>query len=467
MLKPLPALLLLAAAALLPGCQAAFINPGPDAAVAFAINRVSPAMVQLIVVEDNYVDGVNRPLTATGSGTIIDKEGHILTNFHVAGRAKRIDVTLPNKERVRAALVGSDHWTDLALVKLDMDEIARRHLTFSTAELGDSSKVVLGQPVMAMGAPYGLARTLTKGIISNTERAFAVGSIEGYETGWFNNWLQMDAAINPGNSGGPLINLRGEIIGINTRGYEGANNLGFAIPSNVAKAVIPEILKDKKVARSYTGLQLQVLQDLEKHYDLPPDRGVLIGNVERYSPASTAGLGTEDVLLAINDKPVVGRFPEQLALVRKQIADYPIGTELKLTVLQRSSMGKEKQVDVTVKTEKLESAITEQKTVEAWGITVRNLTRAYLRNANLKQLLEKPGVEGVLVTGIQSASLADTAKLAENDVITRINQRPIKSVDDLDAAVKAWAAGKEAVAIDITRGRIDTTIVLKAKPATP
>src|SRR5262249_51181548 len=151
-----------------------------------------------------------------GSGVIIDKQGHILTNFHVAGRAKRIQITLADQEHVRATLVGSDHWTDLALVQLDMDEIKRKNLSFDIAPLGSSANIALGQPVMAVGTPYGLSRTITSGIISQPDRAFdyLITIAPGYETGWFNNWIQTDAAINPGNSGGPLINLKGEVIGI-------------------------------------------------------------------------------------------------------------------------------------------------------------------------------------------------------------------------------------------------------------
>ena len=164
-------------------------------------------------------------------------------------------------------MIGSDHWTDLALIQLDMDEVAKKGITFKFAPLGNSSEVALGEPVMAVGTPFGLTRTVTAGIISNTDRAFAEGDIDGYETGWFNNWLQMDAAINHGNSGGPLINLRGEVIGINTRGIIGGNDLGFAIPIDVAKNVIKDLLAHGKVTRSYIGVQIQALEDLETFYD--------------------------------------------------------------------------------------------------------------------------------------------------------------------------------------------------------
>ena len=308
------------------------IDIRPSFAVRFATERVSPAVVQLDVVTDEYVGGQLRPTRAIGSGFIIDKEGHVLTNFHVAGRATRIDITLSNLEHVRASLVGSDHWTDLAVVHLDMDEIHRKNLSFEVAALGNSSQVILGQPVMAVGTPYGLARTVTSGIVSNTDRFIDEGDIDGYETGWFNNWIQTDAAINPGNSGGPLIDLRGEVVGINTRGISEGNNLGFAIPIDTAKEVAAKILSSKKVARSYIGLTLQPLQDLERFYELESNKGVLVSSVEKESPAELAGLKAEDILLAVNGKPVNARFPEQLAAVRKLISDFPIGTKLELTI---------------------------------------------------------------------------------------------------------------------------------------
>ncbi len=219
-------------ASLVVGCAetpkdpAAWIDPRPSPAVRYATSKISPAVVRLDVLTEEFSQGQARSIRSIGSGVIIDDLGHVLTNFHVAGRAKRIDITLASLEHVRANLLGSDHWTDLALVQLDMDEVHRKNVTFTYANLGESSKVMLGQPVMAVGTPYGLSRTVTAGIVSNTDRFFDETDIEGYETGWFNNWIQTDAAINPGNSGGPLIDLRGQVIGINTRRERG-EQFGF------------------------------------------------------------------------------------------------------------------------------------------------------------------------------------------------------------------------------------------------
>ncbi|HVS69679.1 MAG TPA: trypsin-like peptidase domain-containing protein [Phycisphaerae bacterium] len=442
------------------------ISVGPSTAVKYATSVISPAVVRLDVVTETFSQGQARSSRAIGSGVIIDAQGHILTNFHVAGRAKRIEVTLSNLEHVRGKLVGSDHWTDLALVQLDLDDMKRRGLTFSYAPMGSSSDVQLGQPVMAVGTPYGLSRTVTSGIVSNTDRFFDETTIEGYETGWFNNWIQTDAAINPGNSGGPLINLRGEVIGINTRGVSEGNNLGFAIPIDTAKEVIGKLLKDGKVVRSYTGITLQPLQDLETFYDIKADQGVLIASVEQDSPASRAGLKAEDILLAVDGIPVNVRFPEQLAYVRKLIADYPVGSTMKFTVLRSgraaaattaptTAAGRGPEVTVSLTTEKLESVVTEEQSIAAWGLSVRDLTRAYLREQRI------PYTQGVLVTGTRPGSPAERAQIEPDDIILRVGNKPVTSVEELQAAVDAWQKAPKAIEVDVRRDRGELIRMIK------
>ncbi len=348
------------------GCSVSIesgIRTEPSIEVQYATAHISPAVVRIDVVAEYFDQGVARPVRSIGSGVIIDPQGHILTNFHVAGRAKSLNVTLYNLEHVKATLVGSDHWTDLALIQLDMDEVHKKGFTFQWAKLADSTKIQLGQPVLAVGTPYGFSRTVTAGIVSNTDRATEdLTSIDGYETGWFNNWIQTDAPINPGNSGGPLVNMRGEIIGINSKAITSGNSLAFAIPSNTCKQVIAEILDHKKVRRSYIGVHLQPLQDLETYYELAANKGALIASIDPDSPASHAGLhpGETYILLAVNDKPINVRFPEQLAAARKLIADQPIGSTLKLTVTKAAHMH-ENVIVAKVTTEKLESAITEER----------------------------------------------------------------------------------------------------------
>ena len=284
-----------------------FPSATPQAVVAVT-QKIFPAVVRLDVAQEIYSQGKRSLRRGIGSGVIIDDSGHVLTNYHVAGRAAEIYVTLYNKERVRATLAGDDHWTDLAIVQIDMAEVAKKHVTFAHAELGTSSTLVPGQDVMAVGTPFGLARTMTLGVVSNNERTFypEQQTIDEYETGEFSNWIQMDTPINPGNSGGPLLDLTGKVVGINTRG--GGQNLNFAIPIDTAKPVIAQMLasatptKKGKVDRSDLGIDLKPLQDLESFYDVDINHGVLVNDVEHGSAAEKAGVKTQDILLAIDDK---------------------------------------------------------------------------------------------------------------------------------------------------------------------
>ena len=194
-------------------------------------NRLLDAVVRIDVREIEFTDGAKRITGGVGSGVIISSDGLVLTNAHVVcPQAVEVSITLASLERVNARLVGWDHWTDLALLRIDLDAIKRRNLSFTAAEFGDSDELFVGQTVYAVGTPHGLTRTVTRGIISNNDRYFEDSrGVNGYETGAFNTWLQTDAAINPGNSGGPLVTEDGKVIGINSRGYIGADNLG-ALP---------------------------------------------------------------------------------------------------------------------------------------------------------------------------------------------------------------------------------------------
>jgi serine protease Do len=390
---------------------------------------------------------------AIGSGVIIDRQGRILTNFHVAGRARRIEVILADRQKIAARRIGADHWTDLALIQLDRREMKAKHVHFKWAELGNSSHVMLGQPVMAIGTPYGLARTVTRGIISNTDRFFNASTIDGYETGQFNNWLQTDAAINPGNSGGPLINLKGQVIGINTRGDPDANNLGFAIPINVARSVIPSLERYGRVYRSYIGINFQPLRDLHKFYHIGPGQGVLVRSVDPSSPARKAGVQPQDVVLAVNGHHTNCQFPEQLARIRNLIASQPIGSMLTLSIDRLNGNNQVQHLVIRVKTQRLESAIAPQHLISAWGIVVRNLTTTYLRESHL------PMLKGVLVTSIRSDSPADRAGIEDGDIIVRVGSQVIANSKEMKAAALKVDKKDIPVAVVIRRGRTRRTLV--------
>ena len=415
-------------------------------------NRLLGAVVRIDVREIAFEQGARRFVAGVGSGVILSKDGLVLTNAHVASpHAVEISITLPSLERVGAKLVGWDHWTDLALIRLDPDELQRRHLTFQTASFGNSDALFPGQTVYAVGTPYGLTRTVTKGIISNSRRYFEdVEGVRGYETGAFNTWLQTDAAINPGNSGGPLVTEDGKVIGINSRGFVGADNLGFAIPANVARRIVAGLVAEGTIVRSYIGLVPGTLQDLERFYALALNTGVLISSVDPGSPAARAGLRGGDILLAIDSKATDGRFPEQLPPIQNQIASLPVGSTVVLGI-KRSGLT----LTVPVVTERLESRVGEEWAFEKWGLSVRKVSRAYARENQLDD------ATGVIVIGVQPGYPAAVAGLAAGDVVTRVDQQPLGTLDVMKAIYQRFEAKAEPLLVEARRERRVTLYVLK------
>src|SRR4051794_27133600 len=433
-----------------------FPSATPEAVTAVT-DAVFPSVVRIDVKQENYSEGKRKLQSGIGSGVIIDEQGRILTNYHVAGRAAEIYVTLFNKERVPAKLVGDDHWTDLAIIQMDMDTVHNKNIVFRYAALGRSDTLLPGQDVMAIGTPFGFARTLTLGVVSNTDRTFFPERyrIGEYETGDFANWIQMDTPINPGNSGGPLVDMTAKVVGINTRG--GGQNLNFAIPIDIAREVIDKILltatKDRKgyVERSDLGLDLKPLQGFESFYNIDINRGVLIESVDRGSPASKGGVQPQDILLELNSTATNARFPEEIAPVRKRIADLPLGSDVTLTIKRGDHP-----LNMPMKTAKLESSVGEEREFKTWGITVRDISRAY---ANERQLDDD---KGVVVTGISPGYPAAKGELQTDDVIVRVNE---KDVEDLDAFTKIYDESvkkKDAtVLVDFKRRRSSQQTVLK------
>ena len=421
-------------------------------AMSGGFDRLLDAVVRIDVREVTFEPGARRLVAGVGSGVILSNDGLVLTNAHVANPyAVEISITLPSLESVGAKLVGWDHWTDLALIRLDLDEVRRRGLTFQPAALGDSAALYPGETVYAVGTPYGLTRTVTRGIISNDRRYFEdVEGVRGYETGTFNTWLQTDAAINPGNSGGPLVTEDGAVVGINSRGFVGADNLGFAIPAAIARRVVDELLAHGSVTRSYVGIVPRALQDLEHFYALALNTGMLINSVDPGSPAASAGLHSGDVLLAVNGQKVDGRFPEQLPPIQNLIASLPVGSTVNLSVKRGSQT-----IEVPVITEKLESRMGEEWAFEKWGLSVRKVSRAYARENQLDD------ATGVIVIGVQPGFPAAVAGLAAADIITKVDQQPLATLDVLKSIYQSFEAKPASLLLLTTRDRRVSLYVLK------
>ena len=421
-------------------------------AMSAGFNRLLDAVVRIDVRDVTFEPGARRFVAGVGSGVILSNDGLVLTNAHVASPyAVEISITLPSLESVGAKLVGWDHWTDLALIRLDLDEVRRRGLVFQPATFGDSSALYPGETVYAVGTPYGLTRTVTRGIISNNRRYFEDSEgVRGYETGTFNTWLQTDAAINPGNSGGPLVTETGEVVGINSRGFVGADNLGFAIPSDIARRVVDELLAHGSVTRSYIGIVPRTLQNLEHFYALALNTGMLINSVDPGSPAAAVGLRSGDILLAIDGQKVDGRFPEQLPPIQNMIASLPVGSTVKLSVKRGAQS-----MEVPVVTEKLESRMGEEWAFEKWGLSVRKVSRTYARENQLDD------DTGVIVIGVQSGFPAAVAGLAAGDIITRIDQQALTTMDDLKRIYQSFETKPVSLLLLTTRDRRVSLYVLK------
>lgn len=389
-----------------------------------ARDKVFPALVNISVVTTSFEGGSESKGGSTGSGTIISKDGHVITNQHVVNDGTKFKVTLADRRIVSAKLVGEDPLTDLAVLQIDLAEL--KSLGFDpanlpTAEFGDSDKLAIGDTVMAMGSPFALSRSVTLGIVSNTERVFTSGFLreefeemqgEAGTTGVFTRWIQHDAAINPGNSGGPLVNLEGKIVGINTLG---GSNMGFASPSNLARQVSDAIRKDGEVLRSFIGLSFKNIRDTGF------DDGVLVNAVVEDAPAHDAGLQAGDRIIAIDGTPITVRFVEEIPPLIKSIADRPIGSAIKVSYVRNG-----KQAEATITTKKLLAERGERSALRLWGLTISEITE------KLADDLHLPNRDGVFVTGVKGGSAAELAEpnIQGGDIITRIGDKKIKTVKD-------------------------------------
>jgi serine protease Do len=382
---------------------------------------------------------------ATGSGVIVDPKGYILTNFHVVDKADRIRVRLKEDPvEYEAKLIGADKETDLAVIKINASK------SLVAARIGNSDSVQVGDWSVAIGSPFGLATTVTAGIISAKGRDRK--ELDGAEQ--FQHFLQTDAAINPGNSGGPLLNINGEVIGINTAiatqigGYQG---VGFAMPINTAVKVYNQIIKTGRVTRGSIGVSLDGFQEpspeLLKVYGAT--RGAFVIGVEQDSPADKAGLKEEDVIVALNGE-VINSNADLIA----KVSDSPVGSQATLKVVRD---GKTRQLPITIgdraKVWEGDPRVATVLSPEPqrshtsgakFGFSFRKLTDADREELGFDQ------EGGVLITQVDPASFADDAGLRENDIIVEVNRQPIRSVDDVQRIQRKLKAG-DPVAFKIMR----------------
>lgn len=354
-----------------------------------------------------------------GSGFIISRDGYIVTNHHVISKAEEIEVIMEDGENYEAEIIGSDPKTDLALLKIDSEN------PLPAVKFGDSSTLDIGEPVLAIGNPFGLGHTVTTGIVSAKGRSLGLGA--------YDDFIQIDAAINPGNSGGPLFNYKGEVVGVNTAIIAGGQGIGFAIPVNMAKNIVEQLRQSGKVVRGWLGVIVQQLTpELAQSLGLESDRGALVSDVAPGGPAEEAGLKRGDVIVGINDKKIKD-MPE----LPKTIANYKPGRTVTLTVVREG-----KAIKVPVKLDEMpteqraEAKSTESKTDQKLGLIVESITQQIRNRYALKD------TDGVIVINVLDGSLADESGFRTGDIILEVNKQKITSVSDYNKILSDLDSGK-------------------------
>jgi len=416
----------------------------------FAKSKVYPALVNIQVVGQSFSGGRSRKFPGAGSGVIVSPAGHVLTNYHVAGETTRIVCTLPDGETIQADVVAHDPLTDLSVLKLRMEQRKNANTGLPFATLGDSDALAVGQYVLAMGNPLTLSSSMTLGVVSNVKRVFTnftgtemeemdLGS--GQMTGLFTRWIQHDALILPGNSGGPLVNLKGEVVGINELGGSG---VGFAIPSNLAGHVLNQALTHGKVLRGWFGLSIIPIKMIGL------DSGAIVSWVVQGGAADEAGIRAGDVLHAFDGEAVDVKVFEEVPLFYKRMAEFKAGQEVRVK-FERA--GERKETLLTVAP--MEKFLDDEVEYRSWGLTVRGVT------SHMALVRKYPDCRGVLVTGVRPGRPAASAKpkLERDDVILSMNGKTVSGRSHFTELI-ASLSGSEEVVLRLRRGDEDVVTVI-------
>ncbi len=454
-------------------------SPAPDNHPATAVpnfvelaNKLSPSVVNISTTqvikerpipfpefkgpwEDFYGDDLDKFMQegqkgrelkrqSLGSGFIINKEGYILTNYHVIENATEIMVTFSeDKKDYKARVIGQDQKLDIALIKIKADK------DLPAVSLGNSDGLQIGEWVLAIGNPFGLGGTVTAGIVSQKGRIIGAGP--------YDNFIQTDASINPGNSGGPLFNVRGEVVGINTAIIAGGQGIGFATPVNMAKEVLLQLKERGKVTRGWIGVSIQELTpELAASFGLKETKGALVSSVTPGDPADKAGLKAGDIIVSFDGKPI-----NELSDLPRTVAATRPGKNVELKVMRD---GKEKTLLATVGMRKEEEAAAEEAPAEEkeaapdkrFGLSVQPLTPEIAKRLGIA------GTEGVVISSVRPDGPAAAVGLRRGDVVKEIERKPIKNIKDYNRALAA-AEKNESVLFLVMRGGNTLYVVIKPK----
>ena len=381
------------------------------------------------------------PQRSLGSGVIVDATGIALTNAHVVDKASDIEIVTLDGNKHRAKVIGMDKKTDLAVLKLDEGKA-----TFKFARLGDSDRMQVGDWVLAVGSPFGLQATVTAGIISAKARQL--------DQGPFDDFLQTDAAINPGNSGGPLVNMQGEVIGINTAIVAGGSGIGFAIPSNMARKIYTELRDKGRVTRGWLGVSIQPLTpELARSFGSKDTKGVLINEVMPDSPAAKAGLKPGDILLEFDGRPMEG--PGDL---QRAVGFFSPDRGAKVKILRDQT---EKTVEVKIGQAPDERQASQQpqrpgssRVRPMLGLEVRPVTPEIARQLNLKT------TDGVIVVRVEDGTPASEAGVQRGDVVKQLNGQPVKTMADFERLTQGVKEG-DPLTVLLQRGAMSLYVAFR------
>lgn len=420
-----------------------------------ARDSVLPYVVSIFVVREDAVQGRAQLRVSSGSGTIISRDGHVATNAHVTENGKKFRVVLADKRELSASLVGEDALSDIAVLKIR--DVPEAGLPF--AHFAGENTLQAGDVVLAMGAPWGMAHSVSQGVVNNPERLLLslFQDEADYEqqlgqnqpTARFYAWIQHDASISPGNSGGPLVNMAGEIVGINTRGNSMGGDMAFAIPAPVASKIVADLIAHGTVPRSFFGFGVRSLKRSGF------DRGVLVSSVIRGSPAAAAGIEPGDRIVAIDDIRVTVSEPEQVPPFLRALTERKIGSTMQLTLLRQGQERKAALVSTSYPPD-----LGHDLEVKAWGVTFTELTPNIARTRYLKRS------NGLLVTGVLPGKRAATAHppLQVGDVLHAIDGQPVGRREDLAPLELDNGGAALRRVLELERNSQQLISVLDAKP---